>query len=302
VRRSLETGEPYELELDLIRADGVMRKTVARGEVVRDAEGRITRLHGTLQDITERAQLKQQLYEAKKLESIGQLVAGVAHEVRNPLNAILTVTEALFREPVLEGKAELTPYIGHIRSQVTRLSQLMHDLLDLGKSIPSVNLIPVPLAELCCQTVSLWQHTGLAENRQVVFDGGQGMESVQVRVDSSRLQQVLFNLLENAGQHTPSGCRIQLKLSGLQEPNGVTGSDRAVVQVVDQGSGIPPGKLTQVFDPFYTGRRGGTGLGLSLVKHFMEQMGGTVQICNNYPDTGCTATLTIPVEPDRNVA
>lgn len=299
VRRSLETGEPYELELDLIRADGVTRKTVARGEVVRDKEGVITQLHGTLQDVTERTQLKQQLYEAKKLESIGQLAAGVAHEVRNPLNAILTVTEALFREPGIENNPGLAQYMKHIRSQVTRLASLMNDLLDLGKPIPAAHLQPVPLAEFCLGTVELWQNSGMAANRQVELEGIQDGASIQVLADSDKLQQVLFNVLENAGHFTPVGRSIRLKLAGSLPSSAETARSMVVIQIIDQGCGIAPDRLTRVFDPFYTNRRGGTGLGLALVKHFMEHMAGMVQISNNDFDSGCTVTLTLPAVPDK---
>lgn len=300
IQRALATGEPYELELELIRADGSHRQTIARGEAARDQHGDVYCLHGTLQDITERKQLEKQLFEAKKLESIGQLAAGVAHEVRNPLNSILAVTEALFRENGIENNPEFQPYIAHIRSQVTRLAQLMNDLLELGKPIPPANLQPVPLLALCQETLQLWQTSSMASNRLGILTSEPSAAPLSVLADRDKLQQALFNLLENAGDHNPPGCPVQLRLAGVEDAEGSGGM--ATVQVTDQGSGIPDDRISRVFDPFYSNRKGGTGLGLTLVKHFMENMGGGVRIVNNHPDRGCTVEVRIPLHDDRTTA
>jgi two-component system NtrC family sensor kinase len=247
---------------------------------------------GFVTDITERKELEHQLVEAQRLEYIGQLAAGVAHEVRNPLNAILTVTEALFREEGVEGNQTLTPYIEHIRSQVDRLARLMNDLLSLGRRQQEDQLVPLALAEFCRQTVQLWQRNNQAGGRAIDLEIPSTLENVIVRADIDRLQQVLFNLLDNAGQHSlsaSSGIRLVLETA----PPDLVGG-RVLLRVVDNGSGVAPELLERVFEPFFTTRRGGTGLGLALVKQFIEQMGGMVQICNNYPEPGCTVTLQFP--------
>ena len=252
----------------------------------RQADGSVI-WSGFITDITSRKELELQLAEAQRLESIGQLAAGVAHEVRNPLNAILTVTEALFREDGVEGNQALIPYIEHIRSQVTRLARLMNDLLDLGRSQAEEPLVPLHLAELCRQTARLWQKNGQGGDCQLVLSILPAAETVQVYADLDRLQQVLFNLLDNAVQHSRSGSTIRLV---LDFPHTLP-DDRVRLCVVDQGVGVAPELLERLFDPFFTTRRGGTGLGLALVKKFTEQMGGSVQISNNSPEPGCTVSL-----------
>lgn len=244
------------------------------------------------QEIDEREQLEQQLLNAKRLEAIGQIAGGVAHEVRNPLNAILTITEALFREKEIENNPEYEPYIQHIRTQVTRLVHLMNDLLDLGRTIPQNNLQPMPLCTICRETLTLWKASGISGNKQVELTSAHDETACTVLVDGLKLQQVFFNLLENAGHHTPEGSTIEMKL--LHPADGM-----AVVQIIDTGTGIAEDKLTHVFDPFYTGRKGGTGLGLALVRHFTENMGGTVQIWNNNPSPGCTAEVRIPLHREE---
>jgi len=245
-----------------------------------------------VQEMNERLRLEKQLIESKKLESIGQIAGGVAHEVRNPLNAILTITEALFREKEIESNPEYLPYIKHIRTQVTRLASLMNDLLDLGKTIPASSMQPVSLYELCCDTITLWKSSGSSANKQIVLECPDPKEKQIVMADSVRLQQVIFNLMENAAQHTPPNGTVRFIILGTDKPNSEPGM--AVIRITDQGKGIAPEKIARIFDPFYSDRKGGTGLGLALVKHFVENMGGFVRIWNNEPPPGCTAEIIIP--------
>lgn len=243
-------------------------------------------------EMDERNQLEQKLLTAKRLEAIGQIASGVAHEVRNPLNAILTITEALFKEKEIENNPEYEPFIHHIRTQVNRLAQLMNDLLDLGRTIPEANLQPVALYYHCVETLDLWQATGMAKSRRALLESDKNDVSIIVSADPHKLQQIFYNLLENAANHTPADGNITLRLTS---PDSGEATGIAVVQVIDQGSGIPKEKLCHVFEPFYTDRKGGTGLGLALVKHFIENMGGTVQIWNNQPPPGCTVEVRIPL-------
>jgi len=245
---------------------------------------------GFKEDITKHKELEEKLLTAQKLETIGQIAGGVAHEVRNPLNAILSITEALFMEKEIGDNPEFTPYIQHIRTQVNRLANLMNDLLDLGKTISPANFQAVPLLDFCRETLELWKTSGMAENRKCVIDAPEDESGLQVLADHTKLQQVIFNLLENAGHHCPSGSGIVIQLE-------ISPTDRAmaIIRVIDTGGGIPEESLGRIFEPFFSARRGGTGLGLPLVKHFIENMGGSVRIYNNVPPPGCTAELTIPL-------
>ena len=244
------------------------------------------------QEMNEREQLEQQLLSAKRLEAIGQIAGGVAHEVRNPLNAILTITEALFREKEIATNPEYMPFIMHIRTQVNRLVLLMNDLLDLGRTIPATNLQPMPLFEICRETLDLWKSTGMSKNKRCILTSDNDDITTQVLADSIKLQQVLFNLLENAGHHSADNSKIMMTLVHNSD-NQADGM--AVLQIIDMGTGIAEDKLPHVFDPFYTDRKGGTGLGLALVKHFVENMGGSVRIWNNTPPPGCTVEVRIPL-------
>ena len=299
VQRALKTGESYELELELVRQGGEHRQVIARGEAARNAEGVVFQLKGTLQDVTEQKRLQQQLIELKKLEAIGQMASGVAHEVRNPLNAILTVTEALFRVPDLRKKPELEPYIRHIRTQVERLALLMNELLDFGRPLKQENLRLIQLAPLCRATLELVKQSQPERAGDLVLEAATEVESIAVLADQDRLQQVLINLLENAGQHSSPGSSITLQLAGQVSENGAC---QALIKVSDHGVGIAPHLVERVFEPFYSTRRGGVGLGLALVKKFVEQINGAVSLCDNVSQPGTTFVVSLPAQKGSEAA
>ena len=288
----MRTGEPYRLDLELRRPEGSARWITAHGEAKYGDDGTISMLRGTSFDITLRRELEQQLIQAKKLEAIGQIAGGVAHEVRNPLNAILSVTEALFNKKEIRENPKFDPFVEHIRIQVNRLAALMNDLLELGKPILVANLCSVPLNELCREAIKLLELSGSLRERSLGFICLEG-EGRLVRADKVKLQQVLINLIDNALQHAPVQSEVVLQLIAADREGG--GDGQAILRIRDAGSGIPEDKLARVFEPFYTGREGGTGLGLALVKHYLDYMGGSVVIWNNDPGPGCTAEVRIPL-------
>jgi signal transduction histidine kinase len=302
-RKQSYLGTLYETELRFNRELKQAEQSLLEAQDL--LEKRVTERTAELSDavdalrleITERKRLEAQLLNTRRFEAIGQIAGGVAHEVRNPLNAILTITEALFKEKVIEANPEYEPYIRHIRTQVNRLVHLMNDLLDLGRTIPTTNLQPLPLYELCRETVDLWKSTGLSKNRRGLLSSDNDNISIKVLADGLKLQQVFFNLLENAGNHSLGGDSIMIRLT--QDTAGLP-EGMAAVQVIDQGTGIPEDKLSHVFEPFYTDRKGGTGLGLALVRHFIESMGGSVRIWNNSPPPGCTVEVCIPLCPEES--
>lgn len=286
-------GKVWEGEFHNRKKNGELFWERAKILPIKNRDGNTTHYMAFKEDITAQKLLEEQLIQSQRLEAIGQLAGGVAHEVRNPLNAILSITEALFREKEIENNPEYEPYIQHIRAQVNRLAHLMNDLLDLGKSIPASSLHPVALYELCQETIHLWRSSGMSDNKTVVLKSDHDAVTAQVMADGMRLQQVIFNLLENAGHHTPKGSEILLQL--VDGTAAASSQGMAVVRVIDAGRGIPADKIARVFSPFYSDRKGGTGLGLALVKHFVENMGGTVYIWNNDPWPGCTAEVWIPL-------
>ena len=236
-------------------------------------------------DITERKRIEARLRESQRMEVLGQLASGVAHEVRNPLNAIMSLTEALCRD--VGDAPEHEEYLAHIRGQVDRLSRLMSDLLDLGKPADDAAMQEEFLSEICQSSVNLWKQSNPERGSTVKLELPQDSGTTAVNADTARVQQVILNLLDNAAQHSPEGGDIHVSLRAGDEGDHC-------VHVKDEGTGISEDRLARVFEPFYTTQKKGTGLGLSIVRRIIENHRGSVVLYNNDPAPGCTAEVRLP--------
>lgn len=234
----------------------------------------------------ERQQMDAMLRDAQKMEVVGKLAGGVAHEVRNPLNAIMAISDALDRD--LKGNPEHAQLMFHMRAQVERLTVLMRDLLELGKPIDKTSLQVETLCNICFASIDLWHHSALSGEHEVSIVRDPDVCGVQVLADPKKLQQVFLNLIENSAQHSPPGAPIRIDIMSCE-------TNRVCVRVVDAGTGIQEDMLPRVFDTFFTTRRGGTGLGLSIVKHIMDLHNAKVRIYNNTGGPGCTAEVIMDI-------
>jgi signal transduction histidine kinase len=239
-------------------------------------------------DLTDIIKLKEEVEKKKKFEGMGRLVSGVAHEVRNPLNAISALSEALSLD--LEGSEEQTLLLANISGQVKRLSNLMNELLNLGRPIEQSGMSMVPVESICLSALELLRASNPDDNHEINIIGP-GDDRFLVFADIQKLQQVIINLLDNAVQHSPDESEIQLIICKHKDAY-------ARISVKDKGTGIPLEHLSNVLEPFFTMRRGGTGLGLSIVKHFVELHGGDIEIYNNTPPPGCTVDIYIPLKKE----
>ncbi|HEX9186674.1 MAG TPA: ATP-binding protein [Vicinamibacteria bacterium] len=233
------------------------------------------------QDVTETARLKEQLRQSETMAEIGSIVAGVAHEVRNPLfsiSATLDAFESRF------GKAEgFERYLSVLRGEIVRLTTLMRDLLDFGRpSRPDFSLCR--MEEIVEAAVSAC--APLARRKTVQIEWPRGRAVPPVLADRARVSQVLQNLIENAVHFSPQGGRVHVALAATGSPE-----DQWVECAVgDSGPGFDPTDLPRLFEPFFTRRRGGTGLGLSIVKRIVYDHGGEVS-AENHPLGGAVVRV-----------
>lgn len=238
----------------------------------------------------ERKQMERQLLQSQEMKMLGQLTSGVAHEVRNPLNGILAITEALGKD--LGEKSDYSEYIELIRKQVMRLSDLMRDLLNLGRPIEKGKLMPVSVAKMIPTAINLWKQSSIYRDQTIVLKISSDTLAVKVQADRPKIEQVIINLLENACAHSKSGQEIILEVQAKEKV--------VIIKVVDGGTGIKPEHFEHMYEPFFTTRKGGTGLGLGIVKRIVESHGGSIEISNNFPPPGVCAEVCLPVIKREN--
>ena len=236
-------------------------------------------------DITERVRLQESLRRSETMSAMGALVAGVAHEVRNPLfgiSATLDAFEARFRR-----RTEYRRYLDVLKERVGRLNELMQHLLDYGKPA-RLDLAPVVPRVVMGAAVVACAPQAVRAGVEIVLDAPPDLPAP--RLDRNRAVQIFQNLLENAIQHSPPGGRVTFRAGPAEEGAALR------FTVEDGGPGFRPEDLDRAFEPFFTRRRGGTGLGLSIVQRIAEQHGGEVAVANR-PEGGAVMTVTLPLAP-----
>lgn len=209
---------------------------------------------------------------AERLAAVGRMTAGLSHEIRNPLNAAslqLQVLERRVRKVGGEQQEQLLAPLTLVRDEIHRLERILHDFLQFARPMPP-NLRPVELVH-CLEGVIRFLGTQ-AEGRTVTLTPPTE-PGVRVRADDDQLHQVFLNLCLNALAAVGTGGRVQLTIERLTRGGNVT-----AVHVDDDGPGVPPEAMERLFEPFYTTRPNGSGLGLSLCEGIVSAHGGRIHV------------------------
>jgi signal transduction histidine kinase len=235
----------------------------------------------TVDDHSERRRFERQLVPSGRLAAIGQLTAGAAHEINNPLFAILGLVEFLIKDAEPGTKAHGRLQL--IQSTALEIKEIIRALLDFAHE-SSDELAVVRLEDVIRETVHLVEKTTAGHGVEIVEELGGG--PFYVNGSSSQLKQVLLNLIGNARQAMPShGGTIRISLSADDET--------VTVVVHDNGAGILPGDLERIFEPFYTTTQSGTGLGLSICAGIAERHRGSLTAAST-PGEGAAFSLRLP--------
>ena len=221
-----------------------------------------------LYDITRIVALQESVRISEQMSAMGQLIAGVAHEVRNPLFGISAALDAFEQE--FRDRADFQEYLERIRADADRLHRLMNELLEYGR--------PAALQQTTqsfAAVLELSVRTCMPVARQKDVEVDVRMDAVpQVRIDRDRVVQVFKNVIENAIAFTPAHSKIVVDAHEDAEAKQV------VATISDGGPGFREADLPHVFDPFFTRRRGGTGLGLAIARRIVDDHRGSIAVRN----------------------
>ena len=233
-----------------------------------------------MRDVTQLVELQEAVRRGEQLAALGELVAGVAHEVKNPVFGMGMTLDLL--EEQLGEDAEAAELLGALRKWVNRLNKLMENLLDYGKPW-RLDLRPGRIDAIVHAAIEGCAPRALEHN--VAIDHRARGERIAL-LDATRLTQAFENLITNAIQHSPAGSTVTIML--------VDGGDKVTYEIADSGRGFEPSDLPRVFQPFFTRRRGGTGLGLAIVQRILEEHGGTVN-AGNQEKGGAVVRVCLPL-------
>jgi PAS domain S-box-containing protein len=242
------------------------------------------------QDITKRTELEASLRQSKIMSLLGSVVAGVAHEVRNPLFGISSILDAF--ETRFSDRSEYQRYTDVLRDEIGRLTVLMEELLEYGRPFLG-DLYLVSLSEMISRSIRACLPA--AEAAHITLLNNVSETLPQIMVDRRRLSTVFINLIENAIQHSPPEGVINIEGYKIAEGN----QQWIECAVKDMGAGIQDEDLPKIFEPFFSKRRGGTGLGLAIAQKTMEEHGGKLLARNN-PDGGACMVARFPLPSGVN--
>lgn len=242
-----------------------------------------------LNDVTEWLALEKQVNEAQRLAALHTLSAGVAHELRNPLSALdlnLHLLEEELRETInLPTRAN--EYFKVLNTELSRLSAILDNIMRYAQSRPS-QFQEVNIQSLVSHVTQLLQHEAEDRNQHLQVSVPTNLPDVQG--DETQIAQALINVVINALQAMSAGgiCQIIVQERERQERSWVE------IAVHDTGQGIDPQSLVHIFDPFYTTKETGTGLGLAVAHRILQNHGGRIDV-TALPDEGTSVTLSLPV-------
>jgi len=282
VNASLEQRTPLSIQT---RSTGSQAWTVETTWVGNGVEASLILV---IHDVTKLVELQQSLRRSQTMSALGAVVAGVAHEVRNPLQAISATLDAF--EARFGGGQSWEGHLRVLRGEVARLTELMHELLEYGKPV-APQLFRGSIADVFRDTASACAAN--AARAQVTLDIDEPRSLPPIMMDRGRLLQVFQNIVENALQHSRPGLTVRLDAVPVE----MDGKRWLECTVVDDGLGFDPDDLGHVFEPFFTRRRGGTGLGLSIVERIVDAHGGQVRVGNRAAGGGLVA-VRLPIGED----
>jgi signal transduction histidine kinase len=294
-----------EIEYRIVRPDGEIRWVHVRGFQVRDTNGILVSLTGTITDITERKRLEGQLFQSQKMETVGKLAGGIAHEFNSILTAIIGQSELLLAD--LPAGSSPAKSAVEIRKAASRAATLTRQLLAYGrKQILQPEILD--LNAVLAGMENTLRHL-LGRSTDVIIVPVAGLKPV--KADAGQIEQVIMNIAINAHDAMPNGGKLTLEtanvsfeLESLGRCVELKAGDYVMLAISDTGTGMTEPVMARVFDPFFStkGAGQGTGLGLATSYGIIKQSGGHISVYSE-PGRGTTFKIYLPpVEPENEAA
>jgi signal transduction histidine kinase len=288
------------LETVRVRKDGRRLDVFISFSPIRDANGKITAASSIKRDITEQKRLNeelramtQQVWQAAKLASVGELAASIAHELNNPLATVtLRVESVLARTPTEDSRRRPLEII---RQEVQRMSDLVANLLQFSRR-GNDQISTVDVAQELTRTIELVQHNLRKHQIQLVREFAPDVPPIFA--DRQKLRQIFLNIITNAADAMPSGGTLQLRVGPRRLVDGEPGVH---LEFIDTGGGISRENMEKVMEPFFTTKEDGkgTGRGLAICRRIVQEHQGAFEITSE-PGKGTTVRVSLPVQNGGN--
>lgn len=279
--------DTHVLEVDYLGVEGRERPARVSISKMHDDDLNGTVLVTIFEDLSEQKQMEREIRRNDRLRVLGQLSAGVAHEIRNPLTGIATSVEVLGTK--VEGDDDKTRYIRVILDEIQRLDEIIRNLLSFAHP-PKPQMGDMALAEIPERVKVLLSEQ--ARKKGIELDVEDLLRNDHCHADANLLTQVLLNLVVNSIQASRRGDSVKIVLRNEEDP-GPMGQAFARIDVIDTGVGVPPEVRGNLFDPFVTTKTHGTGLGLAISQQIIEDHRGEI-VCE-FLDRGTQFTIRLPV-------
>jgi len=263
---------------------------------LRGSEGKELGVIGVFRDLTRVRQLEERLLRSDRLAAVGELAAGLAHEIKNPLTSLLTFSRRLTR--AFEDAEFRRKFQTVVPRELERINGIVEGLLELARPA-RLTFKPVRVATLLERTIELYGTR--IEGQRIQVQRHYTRDLPTIWADQEALYQALVNLVTNALDAMPSGGALVLR-AGWGEvdnlaPGRAGGRRRIAIEIEDSGVGIPAAVVDRVFNPFFSTKDTGTGLGLALAHKIIDDHGGSIDV-RSTPGVGTTFRLLLPLMPD----
>jgi two-component system cell cycle sensor histidine kinase/response regulator CckA len=293
VRALASSVNSWSEEYRFLCADGAYANVYDRGYILRDENGKAVRLVGAMMDITEKRRMEEEIFRAQRMDTLGSIAGGVAHDLNNMLTPILASTEMLAESA---GGGESKTLVDIIKSSALRGTELVRQILLFARGEGDLK-VAIDLREFGTDLARLLK-ASMPKNIRLELQVAPGTPAVHA--NRTQLHQVLLNLCVNARDAMPKGGQIRITIGA--EEQGKAGERWVVVRVTDTGTGIEAENLSRIFSPFYSTKKAsmgganigaGTGLGLTTVRSIVDGHGGHVTV-ESTPGKGTTFSVYLP--------